>query len=112
LVAGTALVLISGNAQAATISDSRLLAQRELAFSFQNTPDMFLVTVLNAKDKYGIETVSSVIYEKQKDYYPLFANQLQVMSDPKGKECLKLLVQGNNKSAEQNKAALVSDLKF
>ena len=112
LVAGTALVLISGNAQAATISDSRLLAQRELAFSFQNTPDMFLVTVLNAREKYGIEAVSSVIYEKQKDYYPLFANQLQVMSDPKGKECLKLLVQGNNKSAEQNKAALVSDLKF
>lgn len=111
LVAGTALVLISGDANAATISNKRLLAQRELAASYANTPDMFLVTVLNAREKYGIETVSSVLCENQKDYYNLFAEQLKVMTDPKGKESLRLLV-GQNTSAAQNKAALVSQLKF
>lgn len=108
LVAGTTLMLISGSEQPSQISNKRLLAQRELSFSFENTPDMFLVSVINAKEKYGIEVVSSVIYEEQARYYPLFLSQINVMNNPKGKECLKLLVQGNNTSPSQHKATLLN----
>ncbi len=111
LVAGTALLFLSGDATIGIVSNNRLLVQRELAFSFQNTPDMFLVSVVNAKEKYGIDAVSSVIYENQAKYYPLFAAQMDVMRTPEGRECLKLLVQGQYASAQQNKATLLAELK-
>lgn len=107
MLASVALIFVAQPTYAAQVSNSRLAVQRELSFAYQNTPDLFLAQVIKAKEQYGLNIVSSVMYEKQDAYYPLFKAQSDVMNNTYTKQYLKL-VMGGNANPASNKAQLLN----
>lgn len=89
------------------ISHNRLGVQRALQRVYESKPELFATQVFIFKEEYGVNFVSSVLYENQ-HYLPLLEAQLEVISSKGLLEMLSIF-KGNH-SQEQNKQLLLESL--
>lgn len=75
VIALGAMFAISQNAQAADISNTRLLVERELSSTIKHTPEVLSVKALSLKQTYGVDIVASALYEHQ-EALPMLEQQL------------------------------------
>ena len=112
-IAGAATLLLSSCSDGYGISNNRVIVQRELSKTFAKYPEIFAAKVLMLKDKYGLETVSSVLYEN-KQMLPLLQKQMGYFSSPAiRREAFKVMQNSGRRhmSTVQCKTALLEALK-
>lgn len=64
------------------VSNNRLAIERELKETFKKNPDLLSAKVAILKDIYGLQAVSSVIYENQYSMLPVLEKQIKIISNP------------------------------
>lgn len=111
---GTAIILMdSTEASAKTISNKRVFVTRELMLTAETAPDIMLAKVLILKEQYGLDLVSSVIYEKQDKLYAPLAAQIAVAENADSRSQAQAFFDklSKEKSAEAKEAELLKQLK-
>ena len=75
--AGLALYMLSAqSAQAAKVSNRRVIVARTLKYSYTQTPSLMLANVLALRNSYGGDLVADVIYENQ-EYVSVLSRQTE-----------------------------------
>lgn len=101
------VLMFSGEKEIAEISHKRLDAQRTLRQTYETNPALFASQTLILKEEYGIDLVSSVLYENQ-HYLPLLEVQVSILSCQQLGYALSVLKGGNN--PQQAKQMLLNSL--
>ncbi len=104
--------LVAGEEVKQEISSSRTIITRELSQAFKAGPQAFTIKALYLKQQYGLEVVSSVIYENQTEYFPVLQQQLAYFENPENRLLADLVTQDlASPSPAQNKAAFLDNIK-
>lgn len=93
------------------ISSSRVIVSRQLAQAFEAGPQVFTLKVLYLKQRYGLEVVSSVIYENQAKYYPALEGQLAHFKNEENRLMADLLTKEVSAAPAQHKTVLLDNIK-
>ena len=101
VVALAAMFALSQQTQAADISNTRLLVERELSSTIKQTPELISVKALSLKNTYGVDMVASVLYEHQ-EVLPELTKQLSFFESAEIRQISSDLLA--NSSARSNSA--------
>ncbi len=93
------------------ISSSRIIVSRQLAQAFEAGPQVFTLKALYLKQKYGLEVVSSVIYENQAKYYPALQGQLALFENKENRLLADFITQDMASAPASHKTALLDNIK-
>lgn len=105
-------IVVSGEGEKYDISSSRVIVSRQLAQAFEAGPQVFTLKTLYLKQKYGVEVVSSVIYENQSKYYPALQSQLAMFENQENRLLADFITKGAAYPAQQyNKDVLLNSIK-
>ena len=85
VIGGGLLLLGTSEAGAQTISNSRLAVSRELKSALSVTPSLLSTKIITLRNAYGVNVVSSVIYENRETMLPLVKRQFAAMQMPEVK---------------------------
>ena len=99
VVALAAMFALSQQTQAADISNTRLLVERELSRTIKQTPELISVKALSLKNTYGVDMVASVLYEHQ-EVLPELTKQLSFFESAEIRQISSDLIA--NSSARSN----------
>ncbi len=104
-------VAVAGEEEKYNISSSRVVVSRQLAQAFEAGPQVFALKTLYLKQKYGLEVVSSVIYENQSKYYSVLQEQLAHFNNPENRLLADFITQDPAAAPADHKTALLDNIK-
>lgn len=113
VVALAAMFALSQQTQAADISNTRLLVERELSRTIKQTPELISVKALSLKNTYGVDMVASVLYEHQ-EVLPELTKQLSFFESAEIRQISSDLLAGSSarsNSVWENKNNLLKSLR-
>lgn len=105
-------LIFSGEEENNNISSSRIIVSRQLEQAFESGPQVFTLKALYLKQRYGIEVVSSVIYEKQVKYFPVLREQLAHFDNAENRLLADFITKDHYSPApSEHKTALLDNIK-
>lgn len=113
VVALAAMFALSQQTQAADISNTRLLVERELSRTIKQTPELISVKALSLKNTYGVDMVASVLYEHQ-EVLPELTKQLSFFESAEIRQISSDLIANSSvrsNSVWENKNNLLNSLR-
>ena len=81
LPASIACILLLNEEERTPISNNRLAVQRQLQTAYAAGAQVFALKAISLKNKYGLELVSSVIYENRAKFYPVLSEQIAMFAN-------------------------------